>query len=89
MAFEFEVNGGEDTIHYVLSAQGIGRARGYRRRQIPWESIRTVWILPNSLLLFYSDTRYVILPHDHMTPEAKDYVMKQIHELGVRIKHLS
>ncbi|MGY8687337.1 MAG: hypothetical protein ACKVHP_06330, partial [Verrucomicrobiales bacterium] len=73
---------------YVLSSQGVARATRYRRRTVPWEKIRTLWLLKNSLILFYSDTGYWVLPFAQIPDQARAYLMKKIHEIGVRTKSL-
>ena len=88
-AHEFKVrhNGGSGTS-YVLSSQGVARASRYRRRTIPWEGIRTLWTLDRSLILFYSDTGYWVLPLDQIPEEAKAFLMSKVQEVGIRTKSL-
>ncbi len=88
-AHEFTIRRGEHSTSYVLSSQGVSKASRYRQRTVPWESIRTLWILKNSFILFYSDTSYWVLPLEQIPMVAREFLMKQVHEIGVRTKSLS
>lgn len=88
-AHEFTIKRGDHRTSYVLSSQGIAKASRYRQRTIPWEKIRTLWILKNSFILFYSDTGYWVLPLKQIPQQAKDFLMHQVHKIGVRTKSLS
>lgn len=87
-AHEFTIRRGEYSTSYVLSSQGVAKASRYRRRIVPWEKIRTLWMLKNSFILFYSDTSYWVLPSDQIPDEAREFLIKQVHEIGVRTKSL-
>ena len=89
-AYEFKVTreGSHSTNSYVLSSQGVARATRYRRKTIPWEGIRTLWLLENSLILFYSDTNYWIIPRNQIPDDARDFLMEQVKRVGVHTKSL-
>ena len=88
-AHEFKTSYADHTASYVLSSQGVARATRYRRRTVPWEKIRTLWLLKNSIILFYSDTGYWVLPFAQIPDVARDYLMRKVHEIGVRTKSLA
>ena len=87
-AHEFKTKHGEHSASYVLSSQGVARASRYRRRTVPWEKIQTLWLLKNSLIIFYSDTGYWVIPAAQIPHTARDYLMSKVQEVGVRTKSL-
>ncbi len=87
-AHEFTTERANRLSSYVLSSQGVSKVSRYRRRLVPWEKIQTLWILENSFLLFYSDTGFWVIPRDQIPEEAHTFLMKMVHEIGVRTKSL-
>lgn len=88
-AHEFKIKrAGGGRTSYVLSSQGISKATRYRQRTIRWEKIRTLWILRNSFILFYSDTSYWVLPADQIPEKARAFLMDRVEKIGVRTKSL-
>ena len=88
-AHEFKVTTeGSNGTSYVLSSQGVSRTSRYRNRVVSWQKIRTLWVLKNSFILFYSDTNYWIIPASQIPDKAKDFLMHKVQEIGVRTKSL-